>query len=194
MGAQGELVFGSARGSEHFIYVQASHGVGAGLILNGQSYRGTVGISGEIGHIQLPGATGLCRCGNHGCLETVVSVREVARQLAQIGLAVSADDQHPSLSAMADDPTGRRVLTAAGRTLGRVLADVCNTLNPELLVIGGQLATGGAPVLQGVRESIDQYALPAISQATTVRSAQLGIRSEVMGAVARAIEQAHTLV
>jgi hypothetical protein len=67
-------------------------------------------------------------------------------------------------------------------------------LNPELVVVGGELGTGGAPVLQGIRESIDKYTLPAVSQALDVRSAQLGRRSELMGAVARAIERAHTLV
>ena len=193
MGAQGELVFGTARGSQHFIYVKASHGIGTGLVLHGQTYRGTLGIAGESGHIQLPDASNRCRCGNRGCLETVASVTEVRRQLAHIKLTADGDP-NPSLSIVGDDPAGRRVLTAAGRTLGRVLADLCNALNPDLLVVGGELGTGGAPVLQGIRESIDKYTLPAVSQALSVRSAQLGRRSELMGAVARAIEQAHTLV
>ena len=193
MGAQGELVFGSAREARDFIYVKAAHGIGTSLVLNGQTYRGSWGIAGEIGHTQLPGATSWCRCGNQGCLETVVSITEVRRQLAHIGSTAETEPDERSLATVGDDPAARRVLTAAGRTLGRVLADLCNALNPELIIAGGELGTAGAPFVQGIRESIDQYAQPAIAEAVTVRAAGLGLRSELMGAVARANEHAHTL-
>ena len=84
MGAHGELRFGAARGCRDFVYVKASHGIGAGLVLNGDTYRGTLGIAGEIGHTQLPGADNWCRCGNRGCLEAVVSISEVKGQLTHI--------------------------------------------------------------------------------------------------------------
>src|SRR6476659_164377 len=84
MGALGELRFGAARGCRDFVYVKASHGIGAGLVLNGDTYRGPLGIAGEIGHSQLPDADNWCRCGNRGCLEAVVSISEVKRQLTHI--------------------------------------------------------------------------------------------------------------
>jgi predicted NBD/HSP70 family sugar kinase len=188
MGAHGELRFGAARGFRDFVYVKASHGIGAGLVLSGQTYRGPLGIAGEIGHTQLPNADNWCRCGNRGCLEAVVSISEVKRQLAHIRFKPEAEASDPSLVAISSDPAAARVITGAGRTLGRVLADLCNVLNPEAIILGGELGTAGAPLMLGVRESIDRYAQPAAAQHVSVRCAQLGLRSELMGAVATAIQ------
>jgi predicted NBD/HSP70 family sugar kinase len=94
--------------------------------------------------------------------------------------------------AISSDPVAARVITGAGRTLGRVLADLCNALNPEVIILGGELGTAGAPLVLGVRESIDRYAQPAAAQHVSVRCAQLGLRSELMGAVATAIQHQAT--
>lgn len=187
MGAVGEQRFGAARGCRNFIYVKASHGIGAGLVLDGETYRGTLGIAGEIGHTQLPDANSLCRCGNRGCLETVVSVTEVKRQLAHLRLGPDLHPLDPSLAAVGRDPVAARVISAAGRTLGRVLADICNALNPDALIVGGELSTAGEPLLAGIRESIDRYAQPAAAQALRIRTAELGLRAELVGAVATAL-------
>lgn len=187
MGARGEQRFGAARGCRHFIYVKASHGIGAALVLGGETYRGTLGIAGEIGHTQLPEATSLCRCGNRGCLETVVSITEVTRQLAHIRLERDAHDSHLSLATMVNDPVASRIIISAGRTLGRVLADLCNALNPEAIIVGGELAIAAAPLLAGIRESIDRYAQPAAADAVRIRTAELGLRAELVGAIATAL-------
>lgn len=190
MGAQGEMRFGSARGCRDFLYIKASHGIGAGLVLNGETYRGSIGIAGEIGHTQLPGASNWCRCGNRGCLETVVSITEVQRQLEHIRVQNASFDESLSLAFITNDPIAARVVTEAGRTLGRVLAELCNCLNPAAIILGGELGTAGRPLVAGVRESIDRYAQPAIAQAVDVRTAELGLRSELMGAVSRAMYHA----
>jgi predicted NBD/HSP70 family sugar kinase len=130
--------------------VKASHGIGAGLVLNGETYRGALGIAGEIGHTQLPDATSLCRCGNRGCLETVVSITEIRRQLAIIRPQAYARTAEPSLAELSRDPAAARVVGAAGRTLGRVLADICNVLNPEATSSG---ASSASPVSRCWRES-----------------------------------------
>lgn len=91
-------------GCRNFIYVKASHGIGAGLVLGGQTYRGTLGIAGEIGHTQLPEVTTLCRCGNRGCLETVVSIAEVRRQLALVTRRAAIRISHPSPHSAAIPP------------------------------------------------------------------------------------------
>lgn len=173
-------------GCRNFIYVKASHGIGAGLVLGGQTYRGTLGIAGEIGHTQLPEVTTLCRCGNRGCLETVVSIAEVRRQLALVH-SPSGDPHKSPLAAFSSDPAASRVISATGRTLGRVLADMCNALNPEAIIVGGELSTAGEPLLAGIRESIDRYAQPAAAQAVRIHLAELGLRAELMGAVATAL-------
>ena len=81
VGAVGELYHGAGRGHRDFLYIKASHGVGAGLVVNGQPYQGGTGFAGEIGHIIISGRPELCRCGNRGCLEAVVSVPSVREQL-----------------------------------------------------------------------------------------------------------------
>jgi predicted NBD/HSP70 family sugar kinase len=187
MGARGEQQFGAARGCQNFIYVKASHGIGAGLVLNGETYRGALGIAGEIGHTQLPDATSLCRCGSRGCLESVVSITEVKHQLALIRAQTHTRTAEPSLADLSRDPAASRVLTAAGRTLGRVLADICNVLNPEAIIVGGELSLAGEPLLMGIRESLDRYAQPAATQTVRLKLADLGLRAELMGAIATAL-------
>ncbi|UPK72979.1 ROK family protein [Nocardioidaceae bacterium SCSIO 66511] len=184
MGAHGELRFGAATGARDFLYIKASHGIGAGLVLDGRTYRGSVGIAGEIGHTQLGDGGAWCRCGNRGCLETVVSSTQVRRQLAHV-LAAEGDEWP---TGMLENPVALRILTTAGRTIGRVIADLCNCLNPSLVVIGGDLGTIGVPVVSGVRESLDQYAQPATAATVDVRAAALGQRAELVGAMAYAID------
>jgi predicted NBD/HSP70 family sugar kinase len=78
------------------------------------------------------------------------------------------------------------VLTDAGRAVGRVLGDLCNHVNPGMVIVGGDLAAAGAPLLAGIRESIDRYALPAAAR-VRVEPAALGDRAELLGALALVI-------
>ncbi len=189
MGAYGERRFGAARGCRDFVYVKASHGIGAGLVLNGQVYRGANGAAGEIGHVQLPGAHGVCSCGNRGCLETVISITEVRRQLAELRLPGLPHSTDGSLTAISANPVAARVITESGRVLGRVLADLCSCLNPATIILGGELGTAGQPLLSGVQESVLRHALAPTAHAVDIRIAQLGLRSELMGAVSQAIQR-----
>ncbi|MEC3993185.1 ROK family transcriptional regulator [Actinacidiphila sp. DG2A-62] len=190
MGALGEQAYGAARGLEDFLYVKASHGIGAGIVIGGRPYRGATGIAGEIGHTQLPDAVNWCRCGSRGCLETVVSITTVRQQLAHV-LATHQQtlDEHevPPLSEVADNPAAARVLAEAGRTVGRVLADLVNCLNPSAVVLGGELGAAGEPFAAGIRESVARYAQPASAQAAEVVTGRLGADAEVRGAIATAV-------
>jgi predicted NBD/HSP70 family sugar kinase len=190
MGARGEQAYGAAQGLADFLYIKASHGIGAGIVLSGVTYRGSTGIAGEIGHTQLPGATSWCRCGSQGCLETVVSIGAVRRQLAHVlSTAASAvdEDSLPPLAELARDPAAARVITDAGRTVGRVVADLVNCLNPAAVILGGELGAAGEPFAAGVRESVDRYAQPAGAQAVDVLSGRLGSRAELLGTIAVAV-------
>jgi predicted NBD/HSP70 family sugar kinase/biotin operon repressor len=189
LGALGELRYGAGRGRQDFVYVKASHGVGAGLVLGGRIYRGAAGIAGEIGHTSLPDATEWCRCGNRGCLETVVSLGPLSRRLARIGIPPATGGAGWPVSQLQENALAVRALTEAGRILGRALADLCNCLNPEAVILGGEIGTAGPPLVAGVRESIDRYAQPAAAEAVQVLAAGLGARSELMGAVALAAGQ-----
>lgn len=180
LGAFGERHLGAGRLHEDFLYVKASGGVGASLFLSGAPYAGANGLAGEIGHIHLAGHTELCRCGNRGCLEAVVSARTVREQLSHSHPGTDPEDVEIGMFA---DPVADRILNEAGHTLGRPLADLCNLINPSALIIGGELGAAGRPLLDGVESSIKRYAQPSLAASIEVLAAELGQRAELLGAV-----------
>ena len=180
LGAFGELKAGAGRGHPNFLYIKASHGIGAGLVINGDPYTGATGIAGEIGHTPLAGRTELCRCGKSGCLEAVVSVQALLGQVAHTH--PNAEPGAISFDAL-DDTVTHRLLNEAGRTLGQVLAELCNLLNPGALVIGGELGAAGPSLIEGVTASIERFAQPATSDALEILPAALGVRAELTGAL-----------
>ncbi|RIJ67022.1 ROK family protein [Nakamurella silvestris] len=180
LGAHGELRLGAGRHHKDFLYIKASHGIGAGIVIGGKPFTGSTGIAGEIGHTQLPNNTELCRCGKRGCLETVVSVQSMRKQLQHT---------HPHLDvtqldlSTLDDAISARMLNEAGRTIGRVLADLCNLINPGAIIIGGELGASGEALIDGVRSSVHRYAQPATAAALEISAAELGTRAELTGAL-----------
>src|SRR4029079_9097539 len=127
-----------------------------------------------------------CRCGNRGCLETVAGESALAALLRpRLGREVSVNELLELVHAR--DLGATRVVNDAGRAIGRVLADLCNALNPEAIILGGELAQVGAPLLEGSRESVDRYALPSAAQGVRVLLGELGDRAEVVGALALVI-------
>ena len=180
-GAVGEHTLGAGRGVQDMAYLKVSHGVGAGLVLGGRLYRGASGAAGEIGHITLDERAGLCRCGNRGCLETFVSssavlelVRPSGRQPRSVRDVVDA--------ALAGDPGCSRVVADTGRLLGGAVAQLCNLLNPELVVLGGDLSRAGGLLLDPLNESVRRYALHGGTQPRTVAS-ELGPQAHLLGAL-----------
>jgi len=190
MGALGELAFGAARGHDHVIYVKAATGVGAGIVIDGRIVRGGAGIAGELGHVNIDSNGAICRCGSRGCLETIVSAPKL------VALLQSAHDSPLSVAdllrlAHQGDAGAVRAIADSGRVIGRVLADLCNVLNPERIVAGGTLGTVPA-FTEGIRASIDLHAQPPTAAAVDVVPGELGERAEVMGALATALAEEHT--
>lgn len=180
LGAYGELHLGAGRPYADFLYVKVSHGIGAGLVIDGRPYRGSQGFAGEIGHTPLQGHTELCRCGNRGCLETVVSVSALAAQIAHTHPGVETGLRFPL---QVNDPVTDRILDDAGRTLGGVLAAFCNLLNPEALIVGGELGASTGALVQGITASVSRHAQPAIGAGLEILPAGLGTRAELLGAL-----------
>jgi predicted NBD/HSP70 family sugar kinase/biotin operon repressor len=185
LGALAELGRGAARGAADVVYVKLASGLGAGIVIGGRLHRGTTGIAGEIGHVQVGEDGQVCRCGNRGCLETVVSAPRL------LALLQPAYDEELSVDGVLEleahgDAGVRRVLDDAGRAVGRALADLCNGLNPEAVVLGGSLGTSSS-LAAGVRSAIDRYAQPDAAGAVRVVPGELGDRAEVVGAVSLAI-------
>jgi predicted NBD/HSP70 family sugar kinase len=183
-GALGEMTYGAARELSDFIYVKASNGIGAALVLNGRLYRGSQGMAGEIGHTQIDPTGAWCRCGNRGCLEATVSIDVVRRQLEPLGL----DPLEPEDM---EHPVATKVLAESGRTVGVVIANLCNTLNPEAVILGGDLASTGAHFTNGVRDSVRHLAQPGPALDTEVIPTSLSGRAELLGAVACAAGAPH---
>ena len=188
LGALGEKVFGVARGVDDLIYVRLSAGVGAGLVLNGRPYHGARGVAGEIGHVSVVENGLICRCGNRGCLETVASPVAVAALLGR------SSGRHVSVAELLDlvrlgDRGAQRAVSDAGALVGRALAMLVNTLNPELVVVGGELAGAGAVLLDSIRSSIERDAVMPASGAVNVTAGTLGDRAEVLGAAALILAQ-----
>ena len=183
LGALAEVSFGAGRGLADVVYAMVSSGVGAGLVLNGRLHHGATGIAGELGHVRVRDDGAVCRCGNRGCLETIASTG------ALLALLRPAHGPDLTLRGMLElvaggDIAARRLVADAGRAVGRALADLCNHLNPAAIIVGGDLSAAGEPLLEGVREAVDRYALPGAAQAVEVKAGVLGERAEVLGALA----------
>jgi predicted NBD/HSP70 family sugar kinase len=186
LGALGEVWFGAGRGFADVVYVKVASGIGAGLVLDGRLHRGATGTAGEIGHIAVVPNGPVCICGNRGCLEAVAAAGPV---LAALRAAHGPDLTLPALLELvaAGDVAAGRVVNDAGRAIGRVLADLCNHVNPSAIVIGGALSLAGEPLLAGVRAALDRHALPGAAQAVELKAGVLGARAEVLGALALVI-------
>jgi predicted NBD/HSP70 family sugar kinase len=188
LGAMAEHQHGAARGSHDVLYVKLASGVGAGLVLGGRLHRGVAGLAGEVGHVHAREEGRVCRCGSRGCLETEVSTRRLLELLRPV-YGENLDLTRLLLLDEAGEPAVRRVLTDAGRTVGRILAGLCTTLNPGKLVVGGSL--GASPTLvQAIRDGIHRYAHPEAAASCAVVSGRFGGRAELMGALALAISRA----
>ncbi|MGW0909596.1 ROK family protein [Streptomyces sp. NPDC002853] len=169
-----------------FVLIKASTGIGAGVIVGGEVYRGIDGGAGDIGHIRLhdrPDA--LCMCGSYGCLAAVASGGAIARQLTAAGVpTASGSDVRAHLAT--GHPDAVRFAREAGQRVGEVLVTVVTLLNPGVLVLTGDLA--GTPFLTGVRELLYQRAMPRTTSHLQVVTSELGDHAALMGATLMVVE------
>ena len=160
LGALAEATFGAGRTSRNVFYVMLSEGIGGGVVIDGQIYLGQTGAAGELGHIVVNPDGQVCRCGNRGCLATVAGGAALTAALRQIhGPHITVDD----LIALSHDGDSgaARLFADAGEAVGRVLAGICSVLDPELVIIGGELAPAGPPLLDSIPNSLDRWISPA---------------------------------
>lgn len=186
LGALSEWMWGSAQGSQAAVYVKVSTGIGAGLILDGKLFTGAVGTAGEIGHLRLEPRGPQCRCGQRGCLETLASgpaILALARRGGAKGLATIED----VIRAAPVDHGCRQALAKSGAHLGTALANLCNVLNPERIVVGGAVATAEDLILAPLRDALVEAALRPASERLTVVAGSLGDNAELLGALALAL-------
>jgi predicted NBD/HSP70 family sugar kinase len=187
LGALAEQTYRTDGDAEMVVYIKASTGIGAGLVLANIPIRGHHGIAGEIGHIVLDPGGMVCRCGGRGCLETVIGADALVRQVREALAGRSTDVPHslPELieRAQSGDAMCVRVLQDAGRVLGRAVAHLCNLLNPDLIVVGGQLSTAANILLDPCREALGRYALNGAVDSLILKASSLGALAEAQGAL-----------
>jgi predicted NBD/HSP70 family sugar kinase len=137
--AVAERLYGTGRQHENFLVVTIGTGVGAGVVVDGAMLRGASGGAGEIGHIPVVENGPLCQCGNHGCLEALVGESALVR-VAREREIIGPQGGIIALRAAADtgDTAAAQVFSEAGHLLGRVLAGVVNTLDPEIIILLGE--------------------------------------------------------
>ena len=171
------------------VFVKASTGIGVGVVIGGTLVRGALGAAGEIGHTKLAAAAGLgCRCGETGCLETVAG----GWALTQAARAEGQDVAHVRdlvELAVRGDADARHRVREAGRRIGEVMAASVNLLNPEAVVIGGDLAAAYDSFVAGLRESLYAQASALATRRLLVVPVTHGDRSGVVGCAALALRE-----
>ncbi|MFJ2503136.1 ROK family transcriptional regulator [Microbacterium sp. AGC62] len=156
LAALAEATLGTARDVADSLFINASYTTSAGVIIDSRLYRGRGGTAGEIGHVQVDPAGSICPCGQRGCLETVVGAEAVTAPLRAAYGQVTFKDV--IARAAAGDPGCARVVSDAGATLGRVVAGVCQTLDPEIITIGGELTDAGPVFLLPFGAALREHA------------------------------------
>ena len=194
--ALAEQTYGAGAGCGSALYVSVGTGIGGGLVAGGRLLRGAHWSAGEFGHIAVPEAAGLpCNCGLTGHLEAVAAGPALAARFGELtGGGKTADLRE--VAALAEDGAdggaeagaARRALAEGAGVLGRALAGLVNTLDPERVVIGGGVSSVGDPFWRPLTEAFTAELLPGPSGLRPVRAA-LGPRAAVIGAAALLLEE-----
>lgn len=197
-GAIAEKWWGKGQGYENLAYIKLGIGVGSGLIIKNQIFRGPGGTAGEIGHTTINVDGPLCRCGNRGCMESYVGVPAVIEEVGQ-----QLVDVHPGWkpsstltiediteAALAGDPVYRAVIERTGTYLGIAIANLVNLFNPELIIIGGDLAAAEEPLLKTIQRSVKRRAMPKAANEVHITTSKLGNDVVAMGAATLVIQNA----
>jgi predicted NBD/HSP70 family sugar kinase/biotin operon repressor len=189
LGALAESIWGAGRDVGGLVYLKLATGIGAGIVIDGRLFEGAGGTAGEIGHTSLDETGDICRCGSRGCLETYASGSAIATLLSRsLGEVLTPDDV--LARAVVGDPGCRRALADAGRHIGAAVADLCNLINPERIVVGGSMAVAGDVLLDPLREAVGLRAIPSAAEDVQIVLGELGDRAELLGAVALVLHEA----
>ena len=186
-GVLAERRFGAARDCANVVYVRLAAGIGAGMMSEGRMLLGHRGLAGELGHVTVERDGAVCRCGSRGCLETVASPAAIAGLLARSwGQPVAAIDLPDLLSR--GDRGALRAVEDAGEAVGRALSAAVQLLNPQLVVIGGDLAEAGEALLEPIRRTLRRGTMGSLNQRLRIVPSTLGDSAGVRGAAALVLD------
>jgi len=191
--AYGEFNCGVVKEEKNVLFLNLDYGLGMGVLINNELYYGKSGFAGEIGHIPLFNNEIICHCGKKGCLETEASGRaliEMFKEKLLTGSSTSlnktADDniqmQDIINAANNDDVLSIELIAKIGEKLGRGIALLINIYNPELVILGGALASTGEHLHLPIKSALNKFSLSLVNSDTQLKLSKLGEEAGVMGA------------
>jgi glucokinase len=198
--ALAEHLYGAARGAENAVMLTIGTGIGGGLILGGEVYRGSTGAGAELGHTVIEADGPRCQgnCPGRGCVETLASGTALGREgraaaerepESALGAMLAAgeeiDGKAVTEAALGGDPTAMAVFDLIGSRLGVALTSFANIFEPEVFVIGGGVIAAGDLLLEPARRELAERALPPMKR-IPVAAAELGADAGMIGAAAMA--------
>lgn len=200
--ALGEALFGAGQNAHILAFVYARMGVGAGLVVDGHLYRGSGAGAGEIGHVTiLPEGGERCRCGNSGCLETLVSepaILRLAEELAAqdpqgvLGMHLARGEgssiESVFAAARSGDAATQALLQSQAYYMGIALANLVNVFNPELILLGGILAQGADLMLPMIDDTVRQRAFAGLGERVRIQTTSFARQAGLVGAAALALD------
>jgi predicted NBD/HSP70 family sugar kinase len=169
-----EKWFGAGQNVDDFLTVTVGRGVGLGIVVNGQFYRGAHGGAGEFGHTVIDPDGPVCDCGKRGCLETFVGdpgLLRMAAEAAQRGEMPGPVESMDNLIALAQEgnPAAQAVFVRAGNVLGREVANLINVFNPQRIIISGEGVRAGDWLFGPMRASVARHVMPGLAEDTEIR-------------------------
>ncbi|HIC88590.1 MAG TPA: ROK family protein [Anaerolineae bacterium] len=189
--AVGEFYYGAGRGEQSLVYIVVGTGIGGGIILDGQIYRGMHNSAGEMGHITIDRQGEVCSCGSRGCVETYAGgpwlARRYQRALERADAAHRLRAEEPITGELVarlagqGDPLARRIMTEAGSALGAAIASVAMILDVELFVLGGSVAKSGDLILEPARRAVPRYSFQSVASHVRIVVSELGDDGPILG-------------
>ena len=199
--ALAEYRFGAARNKKNVMVVNISWGVGLGMVLNGELFRGHNGFAGEFSHIPIFSSNKLCSCGKTGCLETeaslLVLVEKAVRGIQEGKITnlprISLEQPEEACSAIIQmalkgDKFCIELLYEIGYNIGRGIAILIHILNPELIILSGRGAAAGKLWFAPIQQAINEHSIPRLAEHTSVEVSTVGNKDELYGAAALVME------
>lgn len=191
----GEYICGVAHNEKDMLFLNVTWGLGMGMVIDGKLSYGKSGFSGEIGHFPLLDNDQICHCGKTGCLETGASgsaAHRILMEKLQEGRASVLSEKYQKgeeitlndiLNAVKEeDVLAIEVIAEIGTTLGRAIAGLINLFNPELVVIGGKVASVKDYFMLPIKSAVQKHSLNIINRDTTIKISKLGDKGGPIGA------------
>ena len=199
--ALAEQKFGIAKNHKDVMVINLGWGIGLGMIINGEIYRGHNGFAGEFSHIPLSEDGALCTCGKRGCLEAEASMLVVAEKAVKgikkghISSLKHTDKDQSKLvgnaimeAANNGDQFAIELLSDAGYKIGKALAILIHIMNPESIVLSGRGAIVGKILLAPIQQALNKYCIPRLVSSTELLISDLGFNAELIGTAVLVME------